>query len=826
MGKLILFKVESGSFIDGFDVTLQICDDNPDGITHPFTTVTGTLPPCQPITNDYQTWQESYRSLHQQVRLGSPRQQITHITDNCQESAQQLKQTLSNWYHCQVESFGKIRERLLAELDTQEIIRLLIQTEIKELHSLPWHLFFDSFLNQYIKAELAISPVQYNTLKLTERRNEKIKILAIFGNSEGVNLQPDREVLTNLQEAEIITLIKPSREDLFYHLYKQEWDLFFFAGHSGKNEETGEGKLYLNEEDIITIEEFNNAVKQAIQKGLKLAVFNSCDGLGLAQDLVALHLSQIVVMTEIIPDKVAHVFIREFLTSFAANNPLYLAVRQAREKLQPLENQFPCATWLPIICQNPASLPLTWQSLQPLEINSILSSQKILRNPENLANLILETRINNTQLTLEYNSLINPNVEVLVNYTDTDLSMSEDIARMLLTKGGKTILKQLEKQKVKQLGQILTTNAGKLRVESIFHCVIYDYQQPELTDFNLVKTIINRCLTLADSNGFSSLAFPVFLPHNSTLSIEQITIAFAQEITNYLEGETHLQQVKVILQNTSNLSNSIVDERLYRFYGQFKEFLELTVDIKTRCLLLQELSNIYQQRQMRNSVQILTLYQDYLTQFKQDWINNNSQQNHEEFITNYHESLENISQKISHNQEDKIDNIVTSVHQNYHEEAAQIWQELVTLEDDNEIISLLDKLGTDIDGFAWINDQYELSITSAIAKQRKINEMLQNQVKELEKGQELLQQKLLNLYSQGILNKKTIGEETSLIFKEYPKINIIVEPEELPLEYRVERITYTPNKRALKEANNQGIDISNIAEIDPNLKPQFKLNSR
>jgi len=55
---------------------------------------------------------------------------------------------------------------------------------------------------------------------------------------------------------------------------------------------------------------------------------------------------------------------------------------------------------------------------------------------------------------------------------------------------------------------------------------------------------------------------------------------------------------------------------------------------------------------------------------------------------------------------------------------------------------------------------------------------------------------------------------------------IIVEPEELPLEYRVERITYTPNKRALKEANNQGIDISNIAEIDPNLKPQFKLNSR
>jgi hypothetical protein len=459
MGKLILFKLESGSFVNGFDVSLQICEDNPDGITHPFTTITGKLPPCQPITQHYRQWQESYRSLHQKVRLGSPKQQVTHVTNNCQVSASQLKDTLRNWYHCEIESFGKIREKLLTELDTQESIRLLIQTNtnIKELRFLPWHLFFDSFLNLYHKAELAIVPVEYNILNVTIKESSHIKILAIFGNSQGINLKPDKEVLTNLQKAEIVTLINPSRQELFYHLYEQEWDLLFFAGHSGKNEETWQGKLYLNEEDIITIEEFNNALKQAIQKGLKLAIFNSCDGLGLAQDLVALHLSQIIVMGEIIPDVVAHVFIREFLQSFADNQPLYLAVRQAREKLQPLETQFPCATWLPIIYQNPASLPLTWQNLEGLDINPDFFPSKLLKTPENFTNLVFETAIANTQLTLEYNSLINCNVEVLVNYTDMDLSMSEDIARILLIKGGKTISKELEKRKIKQLGQILTT---------------------------------------------------------------------------------------------------------------------------------------------------------------------------------------------------------------------------------------------------------------------------------------------------------------------------------------------------------------------------------
>jgi O-acetyl-ADP-ribose deacetylase (regulator of RNase III) len=821
MGKLILFKLSSGDFNSGFDISLQICEDKPDEITHPFTTITGKLPPCKSITYHYQQWQESYRSLHQQVRLGSPKKQVTHIANHCQLSANQLKDTLKNWYHCESESFAKIREKLLTELDTQESIRLLIQTDIKELRFLPWHLFFDSFLNQYLQAELALAPVEYTNLKPSLKQNSSIRILAIFGSDKDINLTPDQQILTNIDNAEIVGLFKPNRQELFNHLYNQEWDLLFFAGHSGKNEQTWQGKLYLNDTDIITIDELNNALRQAINKRLKLAVFNSCDGLGLAQDLQALNLAQIIVMREMIPDKIAHVFIQEFLHNFAQNKPLYLAVREAREKLQPLEKQYPCATWLPIICQNPASLPLSWQNLENLELNLSLTPSSNSKTPDNLTHLILETTIVNTRLTLEYNNITLSNTDILVNYTDLDLSMSDEISQVLLAEGGNFITQELRKRQVKQLGEIITTSGGNLKVESIFHAVVYDYQHPDLSDISLIRAIIRRCLTLADTQGLYSLAIPVFIPLTNVISIEQIAIALAWEITSYLQSDTNLEQVKIIWHNRPNQTKIIVDERLNRFYRQFKQFLDLYQEINTRYALLDDLQKIYQQRQMQSSLEILKRYQEQLTKFKENWLNHSLNQDYTPVSSDYHLSLDQISQEVSQTNLDTVDTTVTSLHQNYHEKAGQIWQELRNIEDESEIISLLQSLDTDIDAFAWLNDQYELAIASATARQKKVTEMLQNQVKELEKGQELLHQQLLKLHQQGLIGKKAQGKERNLSFRAYPKINIKVKADDLPPEFRTEKISYTADKKAIKDAYNQGIDISKIAELDDNLKAKF-----
>jgi hypothetical protein len=51
------------------------------------------------------------------------------------------------------------------------------------------------------------------------------------------------------------------------------------------------------------------------------------------------------------------------LVEFAGGATLYQSVRSGREKLQGLEDQFPCASWLPVIYQNPAIVPVLWGDL-------------------------------------------------------------------------------------------------------------------------------------------------------------------------------------------------------------------------------------------------------------------------------------------------------------------------------------------------------------------------------------------------------------------------------------------------------------------------------
>ncbi len=68
-------------------------------------------------------------------------------------------------------------------------------------------------------------------------------------------------------------------------------------------------------------------------------------------------------MREPVPDKVAHEFLKDFIQEFTRRKSFYQSVNIARQKLQGLETDYPCASWLPIIVQNLLATPPTWQSM-------------------------------------------------------------------------------------------------------------------------------------------------------------------------------------------------------------------------------------------------------------------------------------------------------------------------------------------------------------------------------------------------------------------------------------------------------------------------------
>lgn len=359
MGKLVVLRLDGDSFQQGFRVTLSISEEG----SRPEIEMTGYLPPDPELANHLQHhWQEKYRQVGAPYRI-KPKEiiydgSINERLKDCDESARQVRSRLTAWLD--TERFRHLDKRLREELNRDEVIRVLICTENQQLQKLPWHLW--DFFDRYSKAEVALAPTEYERVKkTTPTLTSKVKILAILGHSEGINTEADRQLLENLPNAETTFLVEKTHQEINDQLWEQPWDVIFFAGHSQTEGETG--RIYINKTDSLTINELWYALKKAVERGLKLAIFNSCDGLGLARQLDDLQIPQMIVMRELVPDQVAQEFLKHFLSAFAGGRSFYLAVREARERLQGLESKFPCASWLPVICQNLAEVPPTWEDL-------------------------------------------------------------------------------------------------------------------------------------------------------------------------------------------------------------------------------------------------------------------------------------------------------------------------------------------------------------------------------------------------------------------------------------------------------------------------------
>ncbi|GAB4276665.1 MAG: hypothetical protein Fur0025_02010 [Oscillatoriaceae cyanobacterium] len=375
MSKLVVLKFEQGNFEEGFKLTLRIGEDS-DSLrealpTRPSTVTSGRLPKAPEIPNLYERWQSYYKQeeviyKQEEVMRGISTQKgesikTSDIPKQFSKAAEELKTHTCNWLKSETAEWQKIRKALIDELkDENEEIRVLIQAGDPLLKRLPWQEWdlFDTYTN----TEIAISPLEYQRVKpavATTCRN-KIRILAILGDTKGIDIQPDIERIQNLPDAEPIFLKQPQREELYRKLrdYKG-WDILFFAGHS--KTEAEKGRLYINSNDSLRLDELKKALNKAIKHGLKLAIFNSCDGLGLAEQLADWNIPQVIVMREPVPDQMAQKFLSNFINAFASGDSLYTAVREAREMLEAFQDKFPGVMWLPIICQNPAESPQTWQ---------------------------------------------------------------------------------------------------------------------------------------------------------------------------------------------------------------------------------------------------------------------------------------------------------------------------------------------------------------------------------------------------------------------------------------------------------------------------------
>ncbi|MGV2387992.1 MAG UNVERIFIED_CONTAM: hypothetical protein LVR29_05750 [Microcystis novacekii LVE1205-3] len=199
---------------------------------------------------------------------------ITNISQvSFDELCQQLQASINTWLKS--EGFLPIELQLRSRLDSSAPIRVMIETNDLELRSLPWHRWH--FFEDYPQAEMALSQPEYhyrNVLK-SAKTDQKVRILAVLGNSSGIDLATETRLLQRLQDGSVKFLANPSRQEFNTQLWQPEgWDILFFAGHSQTQGQTG--RIYINENSThnsLTIPQLEEALKTGTREGFNAGYF-------------------------------------------------------------------------------------------------------------------------------------------------------------------------------------------------------------------------------------------------------------------------------------------------------------------------------------------------------------------------------------------------------------------------------------------------------------------------------------------------------------------------------------------------------------------------
>ncbi|WP_333481154.1 substrate-binding domain-containing protein [Allocoleopsis sp.] len=384
----VVLRIGEGSFTEGFAVELQILEDGcliDKDSDFPRLGAAPEIPQC------YQVWKPTYDALGRAIgsRAIQPvSAQVTHKSSlkTCLDMTKDFETKVKTWLSSS--TFGMLRDRIQANVGVaaDPSVPIILDCDTGDLEQdnllrkLPWHTW--DLFDRVNHAEVVLGArFARHTLPLQAR----VKTLAILGSDEGgLNLEEDIRALKELERngSEIHIRLQPDREQLSKCLYHQSCDILFFAGHSFSDAGCQTGAIQLQNGVPLAIDDLREDLKQAIRNGLKLVIFNSCDGLGIARFIeqlsvaAKLRMPVMIVMREPVPDRVARKFLQYFLEEFSQGKPLYLAVRKARNRLHWLEsdNKQPCpaATWLPIVCQNPNQPELVFPQLQPEPITSEL----------------------------------------------------------------------------------------------------------------------------------------------------------------------------------------------------------------------------------------------------------------------------------------------------------------------------------------------------------------------------------------------------------------------------------------------------------------------
>ncbi|BAZ02893.1 putative Chase2 sensor protein (plasmid) [Tolypothrix tenuis PCC 7101] len=343
-----------------------------------------TIPYPQNLTILYQDWQRSYLNYYKNYKTQSVRGRIadsgvisTPPTDWQAKLVQAEAKFLlefHKWLRCgelyeirmALANVVGEKEKIETPAQSPQITNLFVTCNTIDLERFPWESWEigTEFALSSGKIRIVRTPVNIHQgfAQKNTRLTRKVRVLAILGDETGLDFKAEKQAMrqfkniidvkfVGLQPETSIADLKTKIKDALTS--ESGWDILFFAGHSNENNITG-GEISIAKNVTLSISEIAPLLSIAVERGLQFAIFNSCNGLNIANSLIDLGLSQVAVMREPVHNAVAGEFLLHFLQALAEFKDVHEALLLASQYLKTEKNlTYPSAYLIPSLFRHP-----------------------------------------------------------------------------------------------------------------------------------------------------------------------------------------------------------------------------------------------------------------------------------------------------------------------------------------------------------------------------------------------------------------------------------------------------------------------------------------
>jgi CHASE2 domain-containing sensor protein len=349
--------------------------------------LTTRVPFAETLKTRYHHWRQTYLDFYSsqefhpstlRARIDISGSMTTPAVDWRARLVQAEAELTTEFHHwLSVADLLKIRQEIASSgqpstdsgvnLTTTQFVDVFLTCDSLELERLPWETWeigMEFATQKTIRFVRTPSNIAAETVQ--HQRQGKMRILAILGDDTGLNFQAEKQALREFATiAEVVfqgwqpgidpmNLLEDIRQAI---AAPQGWDILFFAGHSNETNLTG-GELAIAPNQAILVNEIAPQLSIAKERGLKFAIFNSCQGLSIANTLINLGLSQVAIMREPIHNQVAQEFFVHFLRQIANYQDVQEALRSTCQWFKLEKNlTYPSAYLIPSLFRHPNSVP-------------------------------------------------------------------------------------------------------------------------------------------------------------------------------------------------------------------------------------------------------------------------------------------------------------------------------------------------------------------------------------------------------------------------------------------------------------------------------------